>query len=287
MLKKRLAAILVIAACVVAWQALRRQRIRSQVDSEFEAVGSEVGALGLPRRVRHGATGIVMVLIPSGSLTMGTPESEPERDASDEAQYEATIDSAFYLAETEVTVAQWKRLMGAELEGAQADDDMPMTGVTWHKAKEFVNRMNEEGEGGWRLPSEAEWEYACRAGTTTPFSFGDGITTDQANYDGQRPYAAGEPGLDREGPVPVRSFPPNPWGLYEMHGNVWEWCEDLYVAHPERRQRPKNLAGEPRVIRGGGWPSRGKQLRSGYRDGYPPNSSGEKYGVRLAKSLSP
>ena len=168
---------------------------------------------------------------------------------------------------------------------ASDDGELPISGVSWHKAKEFVRRMNAQGSSGWRLPTEAEWEYACRAGTTTAFSFGDNITPEQVNYNGLRPYAGAEAGLRRDWPVSVRSLPRNPWGLYEMHGNVFEWCEDLYVIHPERGIAAKDVPGASRVLRGGAWNSKGKQVRSAYRDGYPPESSGTKYGFRIVRSI--
>ncbi|MCH8149373.1 MAG: formylglycine-generating enzyme family protein [Planctomycetes bacterium] len=257
-----------------------------RLGDEFEAIGSETGEFGLPRRVRHTPTGIVLVLIPSGGFTMGSPESELKRDG-DEVQRSAAIESPFYLGETEVTAAQWRQIMGTVPRDAVPSDnrELPISGVTWHKAKEFVRRMNALGSPGWRLPSEAEWEYACRAGTTTAFSFGHNITPQQVNYDGLRPYAGAEAGLRRDWPVSVRSLPRNPWGLYEMHGNVFEWCEDLYVVHPERGIAAKDVPGASRVLRGGAWNSKGKQVRSAYRDGYPPESSGTKYGFRIAKSI--
>ena len=257
----------------------------AKLGAEFEAIGSETGVSGLPSRVRHISTGIVLVLIPPGSFKMGSPESELQRD-SDEVQRTVVITSAFYMGETEVTVAQWKQIMGAMPRDTVSSDDgeLPITGVSWHKAKEFVNSMNAQGPSSWRLPSEAEWEYACRAGTTTAFSFGDNITPDQVNYNGLRPYAGGKPGLLRDQPVAVRSLPKNPWDLYEMHGNVFEWCEDLYVVHPELKTSAIDSSGASRVLRGGAWSSKGKKIRSGSRDGYPPASSGAKYGFRIAMS---
>ena len=173
-------------------------------------------------------------------------------------------------------------------EGPSDDDhdraDYPMTGITWHRARELVNLLNERGESGWRLPTEEEWEYACRAGTTTAFSFGKNISTDQANYVGKYPYDGGSKGESRGVPVPVRSLPPNPFGLYEMHGNLWEWCEDLYVPYLDEGAVAVDEPGAPRVIRGGGFTAMGKRCRSAYRDGYPPGSPGEKYGVRLVYS---
>ena len=258
----------------------------SGLGAEFEAIGTETGTLGLPTRVRHTPTGIVLVLIPPGTFTMGSPESELSRDG-DEVQRSATIESPFYLGETELTAAQWRKIMRALPREAVASDDgeLPISGVSWHQAKKFVRRLNAQGSPGWRLPTEAEWEYACRAGTTTAFSFGGNITTKQVNYNGQRPYADGERGRHRDGPVPVRDLPRNAWGLYEMHGNVFEWCEDLYVVHPERGIAAKDVPGASRVLRGGAWSSKGKRTRSAYRDGYPPASSGTKYGFRIARSI--
>jgi len=226
---------------------------------------------------------MIFILVEPGRFTMGAPESEAQADG-DEVQYEAEIEAPFYLAETEVTVGQWKAVMGSVPNDKFVDDDeIPMSGVSWHMATEFIERLNKKFGGGLRLPREIEWEYACRAGTTTPFSIGENITPEQANYYGAYPYADGEPGLDRNRPIAVRSFEPNPWGFYDMHGNVWEWCVEKYVVHPEEGQRPRKDPGAPRVMKGGAYTSRGKQLRSAYRDGYPPNSKGSKYGFRLAK----
>ena len=204
------AIVILLALFVVFWNR------PSKLGSEFEPLGSETGTAGLPRRVRHVPTGIRLVLIEPGAFTMGTPETEPERD-KDEIEHEITITEPFYLAETEVTVGLWRSLMGEEPWVEWDASDMPMTGVSWHRAKELVNTLNASGEGGWRLPTEAEWEYACRAGTTTVFSFGDDITTDQANFVGLYPYAGAPKGENREAPVPVASLPPNPWGLLERY----------------------------------------------------------------------
>jgi formylglycine-generating enzyme required for sulfatase activity len=130
--------------------------------------------------------------------------------------------------------------------------------VSWEAVQTFLDRLNALVPGlDAGLPSEAQWEYACRAGTTAPFSFGRNITPEQ-NYDGNYPYAGAEKGLYRERTVAVGSLPPNPWGLYEMHGNVWEWCADWYGPYPDGSQI--DPAGPPdgsrRVLRGGSWGSR-------------------------------
>jgi sulfatase modifying factor 1 len=242
--------------------------------------------MDLPQRVRHASTGVVLVLIPPGRFTMGTPADEKERDG-DEFQREIEVEAAFYLAETEVTLGLWEEVMGADPEHPHANRELPAGGISWHRAQEFLVRMNKSHGPGWRLPTEIQWEYACRAGTTTPFSFGVELTPHQANYNGQSPYAHGERGLRRDQPIPVRSLPANPWGLYEMHGNLWEWCEDPYVFEPVTGQPLTQSEGGSRVIRGGAFTSQGKRVRSGHRDGYPPSSAGEKYGFRIAKAIRP
>jgi formylglycine-generating enzyme required for sulfatase activity len=134
------------------------------------------------------------------------------------------------------------------------------------------------------LPSEAQWENACRAGTTTPFSFGKNITPEQVNYDGNNPYADGKTGLYRRRTVPVKSLPPNPWGLYEMHGNVLEWCADWYGDYTKGPQidPPGRPEGVERVLRGGSWSGRGKLCRAAYRDWYDQGFRDFTIGFRLA-----
>ena len=231
---------------------------------------------------RHAASGIVLLRVEPGSYVMGSPDWEVDRDG-DEPQRKVSIDEPFLLGETEITVGQWRRVMNQEPPLEQTQDDHPVKGVTWYAAQEFVAKLNAEGPGGWRLPTEEEWEYACRAGTTGPFSF-EALTPEVANYRGRSPYAGGEKGLDRGDVIPVKSFAPNPWGFYDMHGNVWEWCEDVYLVHPGRTRVPTE-PGASRTMRGGAFTSKGKQLRSAYRDGYPPQSTGPKYGFRVARSL--
>ena len=142
---------------------------------------------------------------------------------------------------------------------------------------------------GYRLPTEAEWEYACRAGTTTPFSTGERISTTQANYNGNFPYNYGNRGLFRRATVPAASLGPNNWGLYEMHGNVWEWCWDLYGPYPEEGEEPRVDPAGPergahRVNRGGDWSSPAKTLQSAARSSDFPETAGASLGFRLARN---
>ena len=260
---------------------------RRHLGAEFVTLDSSpIAASGhTPRRVLHEPTGIVLIGLEPGSYLRGSPRAE-EFHQQNEAQFEVAVEKSFYLAETELTVAQWKKIMGEKTPLDQSADDLPLSGLSWHQAQDLLETMNERFGGGWRLPNEIEWEYACRAGTTTPFSFGESIHSDQANFNGEKPYPRGAAkGIRHEGPIAVKSYPPNPWGFYDMHGNLWEWCSDLYVGHPEYGDVANDEPGASRVIRGGGFAAQGKRVRSAYRDGYPPYSPGEKYGVRLVLSL--
>jgi formylglycine-generating enzyme required for sulfatase activity len=135
------------------------------------------------------------------------------------------------------------------------------------------------------LPTEAQWEYACRAGTITPFHFGSTITTDQANFDGDYPYNKGPKGEYRKKTVSVKTFSCNAWGLYEMHGNVWEWCQDWYGAYPKNTivDPTGPNEGESRVLRGGSWFDYGRDVRSAHRHGYGPAVRLDFCGLRLAR----
>jgi formylglycine-generating enzyme len=165
------------------------------------------------------------------------------------------------------------------------DEQNPVDQISWNDAQAFIARLNSLIPGlEIRLPTEAQWEYACRAGTATPFSFGENITPAQVNYDGNYPYAGGETGLYREKTVPVKSLPPNPWGLYEMHGNVWEWCADWFGDYPaESVVDPDGPpSGTGRVLRGGSWSFNGRHVRSAYRSGNGPDFSRNDFGFRLS-----
>ncbi len=170
----------------------------------------------------------------------------------------------------------------------------PVEQVSWNDSQEFIKKLNGLLPGlQAKLPTEAQWEYACRAGTTTPFSFGENITPEQVNYDGNNPYANGKKGLYREKTVPVKSLPANPWGLYEMHGNVWEWCQDVWqeklpaspVTDPEGVAGGDKKAGVGRVVRGGSWHYVGRLVRSAFRYGFDPANRRSPIGFRLALGL--
>jgi sulfatase modifying factor 1 len=226
----------------------------------------------------------VLRWIPPGTFLMGSPEDELERD-DDETHHEVTLTRGYWLGETTVTQALWTRAARDNPSRFAEDPEAPVEKVSWEDCVAWIERVNRRVEGlALRLPTEAEWEYACRAGTTTPFHFGSVLTTDQANYDGNYPYADGPEGEHRQRTLPARSFEPNDWGLYQMHGNVYEWCADWLGPYPDGPvsdpEGPED--GRYRVLRGGSWFNVGRSLRSARRFGDVPGIRHVYLGFRLA-----
>ncbi len=202
-----------------------------------------------------------------GCFMMGSPPDEVDREEN-ETLHEVTLPRGFWLADTACTQGLWGAVMGENPSQSSRGELYPVEGVSWEDVNAFIERINREvPDLALRLPSEAEWEYACRAGTQTPFSFGETITTDQANYNGNRPYAGGKKGEYRENTIEVKALSANNWGLYQMHGNVWEWCYDWYGDYPSGSVTdPKGPeTGVARVLRGGGWVDDARDVRSAYR----------------------
>ena len=165
------------------------------------------------------------------------------------------------------------------------DPHNPIDQVSWDDAQQFIAKLNQHFPNlNACLPNEAQWEYACRAGMTTAFSYGENITPEQVNYNGTFPYARAEQGLNRQRTVPVASLPPNAWGLYETHGNVLEWCEDWYGEYENRSQRDPTgpQTGARRVLRGGSWLDNGWDVRCAYRGRIEPGARNYGLGFRLA-----
>ncbi|MDS4040296.1 MAG: formylglycine-generating enzyme family protein [Candidatus Competibacter sp.] len=217
-----------------------------------------------------------------GRFLMGSPEDEHDR-LDGELQHEVILTRGFWLAETACTQALWRAVTG-ENPSHFKGERRPVERVSWSDAQQFIEQLNSAVPGlEARLPTEAEWEYACRAGTTTLFSFGEDITPEQVNYNGNYPYR-GEKGLSRGETVEVASLPANPWGLYEMHGNVYEWCQDWYSDYPEGLavDPPGPATGDRRVLRGGSWFYGGRDARSAFRSHFVPGIRHHLYGFRLA-----
>ena len=212
--------------------------------------------------------GMTFVIIPAGTFLMGSPEDEPERH-NDEVLHEVTLTKSYYMQTTQVTQGQWESVMGDNPSRFKdGGPDCPVEQVTWEDTQAFISKLNQQDSTGtYRLPTEAEWEYACRAGTDGPFYFGSCLSTDQANYDGNNPLGDCPKGEYRKKTTPVGSFDANNYGLYDMHGNVDEWCHDWYADYPVSAVTdptgPEN--GASRVLRGGGWISDAGDCRSAYR----------------------
>ena len=232
--------------------------------------------------------GMKFVLVPAGSFWMGT-KFGPKVADNELPQHRVTISKSFYLGKYEVTQGQWEAVMGSnpsEFKGG----NRPVEKVSWEDIRRFVRRLNaKEGVRAYRLPTEAEWEYACRAGTTTPFHFGNTISADtQANYDGNHPYGNGSKGRYRKTTTPVGSFPANRFGLHDMHGNVREWVQDVYKDTAYDSHAAKDPiyegSGSRRVFRGGSWNFSAGGLRCADRYYSSPGDRDYDLGFRLLRT---
>lgn len=263
---------------------------------------------------------IKMIKLPGGSFNMGSPSSEKGRYHFEGPVHRVKL-SSFFISETEVTQGQWKELMGSNPSEFKNRDDYPVENVSWYDAVEFCNKLSDKyglekvyeidkskkdlnnknkrdlkswlvkanfSKKGFRLPTEAEWEYACRAGTTTAFHFGDSLKSNMANFTDSKQNNSSK-GEDQGKTTPVKSFKPNAWGLYDMHGNVYEWCWDWY-SNNYYRQSPVNnpkgpVSSEYRVLRGGSWYNYVNDLRSASRSISDPDDRYGSYGFRITRTL--
>lgn len=253
-----------------------------------------------------------LILINGGTYLMGSPETEMQRE-TDEVQHEVTV-SDFYIGRYEATQKEYEEVMGENPSNFEGEN-LPVENVTWYEAIEYCNKLSEkegltpvytiDGENvswdrsanGYRLPTEAEWEYAARAGTTSPFNTENSISDEEANYYGHYPYGIEEnyftqenletePGQYRQTTVEADSFSPNKWGLYNIHGNVAEWCFDYYGAYDlENTDNPSGpTTGTLRVNRGGGWNDYAKHLRCAYRASTTPDQKMSNIGFRVVRN---
>ncbi len=244
-----------------------------------------------------GGVTLDLMVIPGGTFTMGSPENEEGRRDNEGPQREVTV-PPFLMGKYAVTQAQWRvvaalpkvaRDLNADPSSFKGDN-RPVEQVSWDEAVEFCQRLTKKTGREYRLPSEAEWEYACRAGTQTPFHVGETITTDLANYNGNYTYGSGPKGGYREQTTEVGKFPANAFGLYDMHGNVWEWCEDVW--HDNYDGAPTDgsawITGNSgfRLLRGGSWSSNPRSCRSACRIRYQPDFHYHFLGFRLACSAA-
>jgi len=207
-----------------------------------------------------------MVEIPAGTFYMGSPENEVGRNDSEGPQHQVNVPN-FFIGKYPLTQAQYQAIIGnnpAHFKG----NNRPVERVSWNNAVAFCQKLSQKTGKNYKLPSEAQWEYACRAGTTTPFYFGESITPDLVNYDGNGVYAAAPKGQYRKQTTDVGTFPPNAFGLYDMHGNVWEWCEDdwqeNYINAPVNGSALISRS-DYKLLRGGSWSYDPEYCRSAYR----------------------
>jgi formylglycine-generating enzyme required for sulfatase activity len=235
-----------------------------------------------------------MVVVPAGRFLMGTP-AEVEGFDGEKPQHEVIIAKPFAVGRYAVTFDEWIACAAEGSCGFVPDDwgwgceKRPVIKVSWNDAQGYVKWLSEKSGKNYRLLSEAEWEYVCRAGTAGPFWWGSSISTGQANYNGHWTYGGGPAGLYREKTLPVNSFNPNPWGLYQMHGNILEWVEDRwhdnYSGAPSDGSAWTSGDNDYRVCRGGSWNYRPDWLRAAYREGRYNGTT--KTGLRIARTLSP
>ncbi|MGD8983742.1 MAG: formylglycine-generating enzyme family protein [Desulfobacteraceae bacterium] len=239
--------------------------------------------------------GMEFVLIPAGAFMMGSPPDEPSRN-KDEVQHQVSITKPFYMQATEVTLKQWRALMGKRFFGLfkrRGKGNKPIVKVSWFDCVDFIKKLNALNEGIYRLPTEAEWEYASRAGSQEAYSWGNDIDCEKAMYSNNTvkseecvDYVKSR-GLATDSPAPVKSYPPNAWGLYDMHGNVWEWVQDWYGGYPPTAVvDPQGVeTGTERVRRGGSWFKYGRACRSANRNFAHPATKHNTLGFRVVKEV--
>ncbi len=244
-----------------------------------------------------------MVQIPTGTFKMGAPETEEGSSDDERPEHEVTVPT-FFMGKYQVTQAQWKFIasleqVNRELKPDPSDfkgDNRPVEQVTWSDAVEFCDRLSQYTNRNYRLPSEAEWEYACRAGTTTPFHFGETITSELANYRAESTHDAGKKGIYRGGTKEVGSFSvANTFGLYDMHGNVWEWCAEQWHSNYEGAPTDgsawidanDNNNRSHRLLRGGSWMDSPENCCCAYRNSTSPEYSYYVIGLRVVCDVLP
>jgi len=252
----------------------------SHVVADSYAVGKSGNSI-TPDTFVSSSTGMEFILIPPGEFEMGSPSDEKDRSDSESPVHKVTIKNPFYMGKSQVTQKQWKNIMGNSPSHFKGEDH-PVEMVSWNDVQEFVKKLNAaESTNKYRIPSEAEWEYACRAGTETRYSFGD----DESKLNGYAWYAENSGRKTR----PIGRKQPNSWGLYDMHGNVWEWVQDKW--HKNYNDSPfdgkawEDGDGSLRVSRGGSWYCGAESCRSAGRFGREPESRFGNLGFRLLRKL--
>jgi formylglycine-generating enzyme required for sulfatase activity len=276
--------------------APRKRRGRPQIDQLYETLQQAAPELV---RLRTNSVGIKLVLVPEGSFRMGSPLDEPQRRSNEGPPHEVLLTQAVYFGIHPVTQVQYQTVVGRNPSRFHAGNgggpDHPVEGVSWEDALSYCQLLSaapQERQAGlsYRLPTEAEWERACRAGTGGPYSFGQSLSAAHANIEGNYPYGDAPAGQFLQRTSRVGSYPANNFGLFDMHGNVWEWCSDWYaagyygVSPPRDPQGPAE--GTMRVVRGGCWRNHAATCRAAYRNGLPPYNRDPYTGFRVCATVS-
>jgi formylglycine-generating enzyme required for sulfatase activity len=239
----------------------------------------------LPVEPFTNSIGMKFVWISPGTFRMGSPEEEEVRWRR-ELAHRVTLTRGFFMGVHTVTQEEWQAIMGNNPSEFKDEKNLPVESVSWNDCQEFIKKLSDREKKPYRLPTEAEWEYACRAGTTTPFYCGATLSTAQANYNGNHVYGTGKQGVHRMKTTPAGSFPANAWGLHDMHGNVFQWCQDWYVDYPsDHLIDPKGpISGARKILRGGSWNDYPHYCRSAYRSVNVPETRGNVIGFRICFS---
>lgn len=294
------AAVLIVSMpCALACPATAQEDAESATSPPKDLLGKRAGEERSDNELK-----MRFCWCPAGRFLMGSPKTEPDRSASREGQVEVSLSHGFWLGKYEVTREEWERLMpapkiakrkGRSRPSPPPTETDPVAWISWGDAVEFCERLSalEQRSGrlprAWtyRLPTEAQWEYACRAGTTSATAFGETLSSDQANFNGHYPYNGAAVGPYLGHISPVGKYKSNDWGLHDMHGNVWEWCHDWFGSSLPGGKDPilDELEPDPRnerVMRGGDWYGKGFACRSAMRGNWSPEHAGAAVGFRVA-----
>jgi formylglycine-generating enzyme len=269
----------------------RKRPRRPGLDELFDTIQQVAPTLV---KLRTNSAGMKLVLLPEGSFAMGSPDSQMNHRLNEAPVHEVLLTQSFYIGVHPVTQQQYQEVMQRNPacfhRGNGGELDHPVENVSWEDAVLFCEKLSEsqsERVDGlkYRLPTEAEWEFACRAGKTSVFGMGDTLTSLQANFDGNYPYGENRRGPFLEKTSRVGSYPANNFGLYDMHGNVWEWCADWYDGSYYARSTPRDpqgpADGQMRVVRGGCWRNQASVCRSAYRNALVPYNRDPYTGFRV------
>ncbi|MDD5135451.1 MAG: formylglycine-generating enzyme family protein [Phycisphaerae bacterium] len=287
-MKKTITALMILLIAIAFVTAKEVEKNQEPNIAQQQKKAAADAGLSIEKTIDLGnEVNITLVYIPAGQFDMGSPMDEIKRD-SDEAQHRIKLTKAFYIGKFEVTQLQYRIIMG-DNPSKFGGDKLPVDNVNWYEACRFLKKLSDKTGLKFRLPTEAEWEYACRAGTKTAFNTGTTIDSDFANYDATKPYANGIIGEELKRTSEVGSYQPNAFGLYDMHGNVWEWCSDFYDDDYYKvtpLMDPKGSAqGGGRVIRGGAWNEKAYKCRSADRNNRREKANQPTIGFRVVMDI--